>query len=98
VNGFVAADAWTNGLPPHPGNATWMVVQMPPDMGYERHQTPTLDFDTVLGGSIVLTLDDGEHALEPGDCVVIAGIDHAWHAGANGCSLAVLMLGAVNGD
>ena len=96
TEGFVPAAAWTEKMPPNPGEVTWMVVQFPPGAAYERHQTPTIDFDTVLAGSIVLTLDDGEHALAAGDCVVIAGIDHAWHAGEEGCALAVLMLGAVN--
>jgi quercetin dioxygenase-like cupin family protein len=55
-----------------------------------------VDFDSILGGSLELILDDGVHILQAGDCVIINGIDHAWRAGPDGCTMAVLMLGAVN--
>ena len=98
TDGFIPAASWTNDMPPPPGQVTWMAVQFPPDGSFDRHQTPTLDFDSILDGSLDLTLDDGVHHLDVGDCVVIAGIDHAWRAGAEGCTMAVLMLGAVNRD
>jgi quercetin dioxygenase-like cupin family protein len=91
---FVPAEAWGPGVPPRPGLTNWMVVQYQPGVTYPRHQTPTVDFDTVLAGSIELLLDDGAHLLEAGDCVVVNGVDHGWRAGDEGAAIAVLMLGA----
>ncbi|HTL85541.1 MAG TPA: cupin domain-containing protein [Acidimicrobiia bacterium] len=96
TNGFVPAGSWTNEMPPRPGEVTWMTVQFPANGSFDRHQTPTVDFDSILGGSLELILDDGVHILQAGDCVIINGIDHAWRAGPDGCTMAVLMLGAVN--
>ena len=97
-SGFVDAGAWTSDMPPRPGEVIWLTVQYPAGGTFERHQTATIDFDSILSGSLELTLDDGVHGLEAGDCVVMAGIDHAWRAGPDGCTMAVLMLGAVNRD
>jgi quercetin dioxygenase-like cupin family protein len=83
-------------MPPRPGEVTWMTVQFPANGSFDRHHTPTVDFDSILGGSLELILDDGVHILQAGDCVIINGIDHAWRAGPDGCTMAVLMLGAVN--
>jgi quercetin dioxygenase-like cupin family protein len=77
-----------------PGLARWSILRMPPSHDHPRHQTDTVDFDTVVAGSIELRLDDGVHQLGPGDCVVIDGADHAWRAGPEGCVLAVLMIGS----
>jgi len=38
-------------------------------------------------------LDDGAHRLEPGDTVVVAGVDHAWRAGPDGCTMVNTMIG-----
>jgi quercetin dioxygenase-like cupin family protein len=57
------------------------------------HATDTLDFMVVLDGRIVLGLDDGEHALEPGDAVVQRGTAHRWRVvGPDPCTYAVVML------
>jgi quercetin dioxygenase-like cupin family protein len=57
------------------------------------HATDTLDFMVVLDGRIVLGLDDGEHALEPGDAVVQRGTAHRWRVvGPEPCTYAVVML------
>jgi quercetin dioxygenase-like cupin family protein len=40
-----------------------------------------------------LTLDDGTHLLEAGDCVVINGVDHAWRAGPEGCTMGFAVYG-----
>jgi hypothetical protein len=57
------------------------------------HHTDTVDLDLVVTGSIDLLLDDGAHHLDTGDCVVITGVDHGWRAGAEGCTLSVVLLG-----
>ena len=76
-----------------PGLVRWMVLEFEPEHGFGMHHTDTVDFDTVLSGSIELTLDDGVHRLTPGDCVVMNGVDHAWHAGPDGCRLSVMLFG-----
>ncbi len=80
------------GVPP--GHTRWLVVHWPPDATAHLHHTDTLDYDTVLAGSIDLILDDGDHHLDPGDCVVVTGVDHNWRAGPEGCTLSVVLLGA----
>lgn len=60
------------------------------------HQTPTVDYVTVIKGPIVLELDDGEKVvLEAGDTVVQQGTRHAWrNPGSEPVSIAVVLLGA----
>ena len=77
-----------------PGLTRWTVVQWPPDRDAPMHHTDTVDFDIVVAGSIDLILDDGTHHLEPGDCVLVNGVDHAWKAGPEGCTLSVVLLGS----
>jgi mannose-6-phosphate isomerase-like protein (cupin superfamily) len=44
------------------------------------HRTPTVDYNTVLSGTVGLELDDGvEVTLGPGDVVVQNGTRHRWH-------------------
>jgi quercetin dioxygenase-like cupin family protein len=78
--GTAPDDAWLRVAgddPAHPG----------------MHATDTLDFMVVLDGRIVLGLDDGEHALEPGDAVVQRGTAHRWRVvGPEPCTYAVVML------
>ena len=64
-----------------PGVVRWMVVDLGPGIETPTHHTDTLDLQTVLSGSVDLVLDDGAHHLEPGDLVVLTGVDHAWRAG-----------------
>jgi quercetin dioxygenase-like cupin family protein len=76
-----------------PGLVRWFIVDYGPGIESPVHHTDTVDFDTVLAGSLVLTLDDGEHLLEAGDLVIVHGVDHGWKAGPAGCRLSVLSLG-----
>jgi quercetin dioxygenase-like cupin family protein len=76
-----------------PGLARWIVVEYEPGAVFPTHHMDTIDFDIVLEGGMELTLDDGVHLLGPGDCVVMTGVDHAWRAGRNGCTLSVIALG-----
>jgi quercetin dioxygenase-like cupin family protein len=69
-------------------------MEFAPDAAYGMHQTDTIDFDIVLSGALELILDDGAHPLQPGDCIVMTGVDHAWHAGAAGCRLSVIAIGS----
>jgi mannose-6-phosphate isomerase-like protein (cupin superfamily) len=76
-----------------PGTLHWQIVEHKPNMLAPMHHTDTIDLDIILEGSVELGLDDGMHPLEPGDCVVVAGVDHSWRAGPAGCRLSVLSIG-----
>ena len=75
------------------GMIRWMIVDYGPGAETPTHHTDTLDLETVLDGSVELRLDDGVHHLEPGDMVVMTGVDHAWKAGPRGCRLSAVLLG-----
>jgi len=75
------------------GLARWIIVQWPPGLTASMHHTDTVDFDACLSGTIELILDDGPHRLDAGDCAVVTGVDHAWQAGPDGCTMAVLLVG-----
>jgi quercetin dioxygenase-like cupin family protein len=76
------------------GAIRWTVIDYVPGAAFSMHHTDTVDFDTVLSGSVELTLDDGAHQLAAGDSVVVTGVDHAWRAGPAGCRLNVMCIGA----
>jgi mannose-6-phosphate isomerase-like protein (cupin superfamily) len=60
------------------------------------HQTPTVDYVTVIKGSLVLELDDGKTVeLHQGDTVVQQGARHAWrNPFKEPVTISVVMLGA----
>ena len=70
-----------------------MLVHWEASHEWPMHYTDTIDLDVVLSGAIELVLDDGAHRLEPGDSVVVNGIDHAWRAGPEGCVMSVATIG-----
>jgi quercetin dioxygenase-like cupin family protein len=82
--------------PPPPGAARderWLSVagEDPKRRGW--HTTDTLDFEVILGGEIALGLDDGNHALRTGDCVIQRKTGHRWGViGASPCTYFVVML------
>jgi len=76
-----------------PGLVRWMFVELGPHSETPMHHTDTLDLQTVLSGSVDLILDDGTHRLEQGDLVVLAGVDHAWRGGPEGCRLSAVLIG-----
>lgn len=76
-----------------PGLVRWNVLEWGPGVELSKHHTDTVDFDMVLSGSVELIMDDGIHQLEPGDCVVVTGVDHAWRAGPQGCRVSSVFIG-----
>jgi quercetin dioxygenase-like cupin family protein len=57
------------------------------------HTTDTLDFEVILDGEIALGLDDGDHRLGKGDCVVQRKTGHRWGViGDEPCTYFVAML------
>jgi len=76
-----------------PGLARWMLVQYPAGHRTPMHHTDSIDFNTIISGSIELLLGDGSHRFGPGDCVVVTGVDHAWLPGPEGCTASVVVIG-----
>ncbi|AQT78676.1 hypothetical protein B1R94_04575 [Mycolicibacterium litorale] len=76
-----------------PGHVRWIVIDYGPGSRTPMHHTDTLDLQTVISGSIELILDDGVHPLSEGDMVVMAGVDHAWKAGPQGCRINAVLIG-----
>ena len=76
-----------------PGVLRWFRVPFSPNQVAEVHHTDTIDLHTIISGSVELLLDDGAHRLEPGDTAMIAGVDHGWRAGAEGCLTSIVIIG-----
>jgi quercetin dioxygenase-like cupin family protein len=77
----------------NPGQARWMISDFAPGAGIPIHHTDTVGFHIVLSGSADLVLDTAVHALAPGDCVVLTGVDHGWRIGPDGCRFSVVVVG-----
>ena len=80
-------------LPCAPGAISWRFVRHDPGATFGIHRTDTIDCDTVLEGQVSLGLDNGSIDLVPGDLVLIPGVAHSWHAGMEGCTLSVVLIG-----
>ena len=106
MSSYTAFETASSPAPPRPaGNGQFMdlevpvgflrfsVVHWPPGAENPMHHTDSIDFDTVLEGSIDIILEDGRHHLEVGDAVIVTGVDHAWEAGPSGATLSVFVLG-----
>ncbi len=68
-------------LEPSPGGSSFHFVTLPPTPKGARpgwHRTTTLDYNILLGGRLVLMVDEGETMLEPGDVVIQRNTMHAW--------------------
>ena len=83
-----------------PGLLRWNVVDHHPHDEWDgpttsttMHHTDKIDLVLVFEGAMRLVLDDGEHQLEPGDCIVMTGGDHAMKGGPDGCRLVVASIG-----
>lgn len=75
------------------GQMSWKRVHFPPNLEVAFHHTDTIDLHTILSGSVELLLDDGAHTLAFGDSAVVAGVDHGWRAGPEGCTSSLILLG-----
>ncbi len=58
--------------------AKFFLMEMNPGDVYDWHQTNTIDFGVVISGTLILTLEDGEVVLGPGDLMVDRGGRHKW--------------------
>ena len=84
-----------------PGHVNWYVIDHAPlGQGEERarpsdmHYRDVVDFLLILSGSGQLILGDGDHPVGEGDCVVMAGTEHAFHPDPGGCRLMGYAIGA----
>ena len=68
-------------LEPDLGGANFHFVALPPttaDSPPRWHRTETVDMNVLLGGELVLMLDEEETTLHPGDVVIQRNTNHAW--------------------
>ncbi len=83
-----------------PGVARWVVVEHAPHeeadaaaMSSTMHHTNAIDLIFVIEGSTQLILDDDVRDLRRGDCIVMAGVDHAMKAGPDGSRVISVAIG-----
>jgi quercetin dioxygenase-like cupin family protein len=68
-------------LEPALGGSILNFVTLPPTPAGAKpgwHRTMTLDYNILLGGDLVLMVDEGETLLHPGDVVIQRNTMHAW--------------------
>lgn len=68
-------------LEPVPGGSSFHFVTLPPTPPGAKpgwHRTETLDYNILMGGELVLMVDEGETTLHPGDVVIQRNTLHAW--------------------
>jgi hypothetical protein len=68
-------------LEPSIGGSSFHFVTLPPTPAGAKpgwHRTTTLDYNILLGGELVLMVDEGETTLYPGDVVIQRNTLHAW--------------------
>lgn len=87
------------------GGVSFRISSIPPEReGAERpdeqefgmHRTDTIDFITIISGTIHMQLDGGQEVrLEPGDALVQRGTNHAWiNRGEVPCVFSAVMVRA----
>jgi quercetin dioxygenase-like cupin family protein len=68
-------------LEPSIGGSSFHFVVLPPTPAGAKpgwHRTTTVDYNILLGGELVLMVDEGETLLHPGDVVIQRNTMHAW--------------------
>jgi mannose-6-phosphate isomerase-like protein (cupin superfamily) len=83
-----------------PGHLRWSLIDHLPfdptaaeNAAAELHATDAIDLVYVVSGSATFVLDDGEHEIRTGDCILMAGVPHGQRAGADGCRMLAVSLG-----
>lgn len=83
-----------------PSGTRWMMVEFPASDGQEAtstpimHATKSIDYVTVVTGSVDLILEGESITLTHGDCLVQLGETHAWvNRTSDPCVVSVVMLG-----
>jgi quercetin dioxygenase-like cupin family protein len=83
VDNMIAGDrSQTPGLgeslEPLPNGLICRALEIAPGAGFPMHHTDTLDCLTCVRGEIYLVTDTDEVLMQPGDTVIIRGVNHAW--------------------
>ena len=65
-------------IQPLPNGLICRALEIEPGAGFPMHHTDTLDCLTCVRGEIYLVTDTDEVLMQPGDTVIIRGVDHAW--------------------
>jgi quercetin dioxygenase-like cupin family protein len=79
-----------DSLQPFPNGLICRALEIEPGSGFPMHHTDTLDCLTCVRGEIYLVTDTDEVVMQPGDTVIIRGVDHAW---SNRSSAPCLLVG-----
>jgi quercetin dioxygenase-like cupin family protein len=77
-------------LQPLPNALICRALEIAPGAGFPMHHTDTLDCLTCVRGEIYLVTDTDEVLMQPGDTVIIRGVNHAW---SNRSSAPCLLVG-----
>jgi quercetin dioxygenase-like cupin family protein len=77
-------------LQPLPNGLICRALEISPWAGFPMHHTDTLDCLTCVRGEIYLVTDTDEVLMQPGDAVIIRGVNHAW---SNRSSTPCLLVG-----
>jgi quercetin dioxygenase-like cupin family protein len=78
------------GLEPFPNGLVCRALEIAPGARFPMHHTDTLDCLTCVRGEIYLVTETDEVLMQPGDTVVIRGVNHAW---SNRSSAPCLLVG-----
>jgi quercetin dioxygenase-like cupin family protein len=70
-------------LEPFPNGLVCRALEIPPGAGFPMHHTDTLDCLTCVRGEIYLVTDTDEVLMQPGDTVIVRGVNHAWSNRSN---------------
>jgi quercetin dioxygenase-like cupin family protein len=65
-------------IQPLPNGLICRALEIASRAGFPIHHTDTLDCLTCVRGEIHLVTDTNEVLMQPGDTVIIRGVDHAW--------------------
>lgn len=84
-----------------PGHLDWYVIDhaprgedQPTPRPRDLHYRDVVDLILIIEGGAQLILGDGPHEVRVGDCIVMAGAEHAFQPDPGGCRLMGLAIGA----
>jgi mannose-6-phosphate isomerase-like protein (cupin superfamily) len=84
-----------------PGHVDWYVINhearggdRAPAPHRDMHYRDVVDLLLIVEGSAQMMLGDGAHRVGEGDCIVMAGTEHAFQPDAGGCRLIGFAIGA----
>ena len=76
-------------LQPFPNGLICRALEIPSGAAFPMHHTDTLDCLTCVRGEIFLVTETDEVLMQPGDTVIIRGVNHAWSNRSNAPCLVV---------